>query len=211
MSDYAPFVPEKFSPKTSLPHRKVLLAMISLALAALALGVFGTLPMLRLPASVLVMMSVFAFAQFTYSAATSPNPWDETISVKIYERLERWWERYSRPLRITGYNGQPVYVRDDYNDYREFYDRQGRLIGVEQTTNWSYSDMDWNPGDPEDIMITFTATEKCKHSDRMSWLARRNSPELPAVLTPDQAEHPITSLLDMRSEGYITNLTMKAA
>lgn len=211
MSDYAPFVPEKFSPKTCLPHRNVLLALVCLTLAALALGVFGILPMLRVPASGVVVVSVIAFAQFTYSAVVQPYPMDETLSVKIYERMEWQWVRFSQPLAVAAHNGQAVYVRSDSYDYREIYDRSGRRIGTEQTINWSDTDSDWWPGKPDEIVIKFTPTESDERQDRMSWLARFRSPELPEVLTPDQAMHPICHLLNGRSEGHITNLTLKAA
>ncbi len=210
MSDFDRYVPEKFSPKTWLPHRNALMAIISLTLAALALGAFGMLPLLRLPASGLVAASVFAFAQFTYSAIVQPYPMDETLTVKVYERGARWWFRFSRPLAAAGHNGQAVYVRDCW-DYREIYDRKGRRIGTEQTINWSDTDMDWYPGKPEDVVVKFTSTKTDERQDRMSWLARLRSPELPAVLEPKQAMHPISYLLNGRSEGYITNLTMKAA
>ena len=106
MSDFAPYVPEKFNPRGWLPHRNVLLAVLCLALAALALGVFGTLPMFRLPACVVVMASVFAFAQFTYSAAARPEPMDETLAVRLYERMEWQWVRFSQPLAVAAHTKQ---------------------------------------------------------------------------------------------------------
>ena len=204
------YVPYKFSPKAWLPHRNALLGMISLALAGLALMVFGTLPLLRVPAAGTIVLAVVAFAQFTYSAVKMPYPMDETLAVKLYERGMHWWIRFSRPLAIAGHNGQPVYVRDD-GYYREIYDRNGQCIGTEQTTNWADTDMDWYPGKPEDIVVKFTASGNHERQDQMSWVARLRSPKLPVAVTPEQAEHPITCLLNMRSEGFITHLSMKAA
>jgi len=178
MRDY---VPQQFSPKTWLPHRNALLGMISLVLAGLALVIFGTLPLLRVPAAGVVVVAMFAFAQFTYSAVKMPYPMDETIAVKLYERAKWRWERFSRPLRVTIFNGQPVYVRDhDYLDYRELYDRDGYLIQSEQTINWSDIDLEWQPGMPEDIETITKPASKHKRPERISWLSLMRSPALPA-------------------------------
>lgn len=194
-----------FEPRIYVTHQWAIVAHICLAIFGLALA---------LPTPIgapLAVVAIFGYAQFMYAAATNVYPWQEPFLVRWYGEALRRWTHFSEPLMVGFHAGQPVYVRSWQHDFCEYYDRNGYPIGCEQEFNWSATDMDWKPGDPEDIIIEFRHHDSNGRPKRMSWLSRLRSPELPESLPEKERSHPICSLLNMRLEGYVTNLSMRTA
>mgnify|MGYP001105010282 CR=1 FL=1 len=148
-----------------------------------------------------------AFVQFMHTAAKRLSPLDEPYFVRQSNNLERWWKRFSEPLDPGYHAGHKVYTRG-YYDYREIFDLTGRMIGIDQTTEWSASDMEWNPGDPEDTVVRFKPVQKMEQPQNASWLAMLRSPKHVSGM---ENVHPITHLLNGRIDGHTTYLTMLAA
>jgi hypothetical protein len=121
-------------------------------------------------------LTVVFSAPFIFAALHSLPPAQEPWIVQKYGDLSFWWKDFTRPASIGMFNGKAVYERWDLHDFRRIFDHTGRLIASEQTINWSSIDMDWNPGDPEDIQIIITPY---KTDEGLSWLALRRSPKLP--------------------------------
>ena len=103
--------------------------------------------------------------------------------------LTYWVRDFFSPARVGTFEGKAVYERWDLVDFRRIYDHTGKLIATEQTIDWSSTDMDWNPGDPEDIQIIIN---RLSAGERLSWLALLRSPKLPAG--------PMAEIIDPRGD-----------
>lgn len=121
-------------------------------------------------------LTVVFSAPFIFAAIVFPLPMQEPWIVQKYGDLSFWWKDFTQPASIGMFDGKAVYERWDLYDFRRIFDHTGRLIATEQTINWSSIDMDWNPGDPEDIQIIVTPN---KTDEGLSWLALRRSHKLP--------------------------------
>lgn len=100
--------------------------------------------------------------------------------------LYDWWEKVSQPAHIGLFEGKSVLERWEVCDFRSIYDNNGRLIATEQTINWSDTDPDWRPRDPEDIQII---VRRYDGSERLPWIARLRSPKLPSGNMAEIIDH----------------------
>lgn len=105
--------------------------------------------------------------------------------------LQDWWRDFTQPAGTGTFEHKPVFERWVFWDFRYIYDHTGRLIATEQTINWSDTDPDWRIGDPKDIQIIVTRVES---GERLSWLARLRSPQLPAGERAEVIDHDGTVL-----------------
>lgn len=195
-----------FNPRFNVTHQWTLVALICLALFGLALA---------LPTPIgapLSVIALFGYAQFMYAATARVYHWQEPFLVRWYGIALCWWEWFSQPLEVGFHAGQVVYMRrPKFETSYTYYNAAGYLVGYDDFTNWSYSDMDWKQGDPESMTIEFRPASAGQAGERMSWLSRLRSPALPEVLDEEDRVHPFSAVLNHAYDGEVIHLQLRTA